>query len=159
MNMKTVIYPGTFDPITNGHLDIIQRSAALFPKVLVAVAANPNKNPLFSLSERVDLVQQSVCELHNVEVIAFEGLLADLLKQKQIHAIIRGVRSVNDFDYELQLAHLNRLLSEGVESIFLPPSERWSYLSSTMIREIHLHQGDVSQLVPKPVHQALLNLK
>lgn len=157
--MNTVIYPGTFDPITNGHLDIIQRSAALFPKVLVAVAANPNKNPLFSLSERVDLVQQSVCELHNVEVIAFEGLLADLLKQKQIHAIIRGVRSANDFDYELQLAHLNRLLSEGVESIFLPPSERWSYLSSTMIREIHLHQGDVSQLVPKPVHQALLNLK
>lgn len=159
MNMKTVIYPGTFDPITNGHLDIIQRSAALFPKVLVAVAANPNKKPLFSLSERLNLVRQSVCELHNVEVIAFEGLLADLLKQKQIHAIIRGVRSVNDFDYELQLAHLNRLLSEGVESIFLPPSERWSYLSSTMIREIHLHQGDVSQLVPKPVHQALLNLK
>ncbi|NBI42508.1 pantetheine-phosphate adenylyltransferase [[Haemophilus] felis] len=157
--MKTVIYPGTFDPITNGHLDIIQRSAALFPKVLVAVAANPNKKPLFSLSERLNLVRQSVCELHNVEVIAFEGLLADLLKQKQIHAIIRGVRSANDFDYELQLAHLNRLLSEGVESIFLPPSERWSYLSSTMIREIHLHQGDVSQLVPKPVHQALLNLK
>lgn len=157
--MNTVIYPGTFDPITNGHLDIIQRSAALFSKVLVAVAANPNKNPLFSLSERVDLVQQSVRELHNVEVIAFEGLLADLLKQKQIRAIIRGVRSASDFDYELQLAHLNRLLSEGVESIFLPPSERWSYLSSTMIREIHLHQGDVSQLVPKPVHQALLNLK
>ncbi|NBI12664.1 pantetheine-phosphate adenylyltransferase [[Haemophilus] felis] len=157
--MNTVIYPGTFDPITNGHLDIIQRSAALFPKVLVAVAANPNKKPLFSLSERLNLVRQSVCELHNVEVIAFEGLLADLLKQKQIHAIIRGVRSANDFDYELQLAHLNRLLSEGVESIFLPPSERWSYLSSTMIREIHLHQGDVSQLVPKPVHQALLNLK
>lgn len=157
--MNTVIYPGTFDPITNGHLDIIQRSAALFSKVLVAVAANPNKNPLFSLSERVDLVQQSVRELHNVEVIAFEGLLADLLKQKQIRALIRGVRSASDFDYELQLAHLNRLLSEGVESIFLPPSERWSYLSSTMIREIHLHQGDVSQLVPKPVHQALLNLK
>lgn len=157
--MKTVIYPGTFDPITNGHLDIIQRSAVLFPKVLVAVAENPNKKPLFNLQQRVDLVKESVSHLENVEVIGFDGLLANLLKQRSIHAIIRGVRSASDFDYELQLAHLNRLLSQGVESLFLPPSERWSYLSSTMIREIYLHEGDVRGLVPSAVYQALQALK
>lgn len=155
--MKTVIYPGTFDPISNGHLDIIERAAKLFPQVLVAVAENTTKKPLFNLQERLVLVQKSVQALQNVEVIAFDGLLAHLVKDRQIHAIIRGVRSASDFDYELQLAQLNRLLSDGVESIFLPPSERWSYLSSTMIREIYLHQGDVKALVPEPVYQALLN--
>lgn len=157
--MITVIYPGTFDPITNGHLDIIQRTARLFPQVLVAVASNPNKRPLFDLDTRVTLVKQTVAHLPNVSVVGFLDLLADVVKARQITAIIRGVRSASDFDYELQLAHLNRVLTEGVESLFFPPSERWSYVSSTMIREIHLHHGDVRKLVPEVVYQALEALK
>ncbi|MBE2896836.1 pantetheine-phosphate adenylyltransferase [Pasteurellaceae bacterium HPA106] len=151
----TVIYPGTFDPITNGHFDIITRAAALFPRVVVAVAASPSKKPLFSLDERVALVQQSCCELQNVEVIGFSGLLADVILDRKIKGIVRGVRAVADFEYELQLSHLNRLLTHGVESLFFPPSDRWSYVSSTMIREITLHGGDVSSLVPAPVLTAL----
>ncbi|PJG85537.1 pantetheine-phosphate adenylyltransferase [Conservatibacter flavescens] len=153
--MTTVIYPGTFDPITNGHLDIIARAALLFPHLIVAVAANPNKKPMFELATRVELVEKSVSHLSNVTVVGFSGLLADLIKEKQAKAIIRGVRAVADFEYELQLSHLNRLLTQGVESLFFPPSDRWSYVSSTMIREITLHGGDVSQLVPKPVLEAL----
>lgn len=153
--MKTVIYPGTFDPLTNGHLDIIERSAKLFPEILVAVASNPSKQPLFNLAERVSLVEQSVHHLDNVRVIGFSGLLADYVKQHNISAIIRGVRASKDFEYELQLAYLNRLLSKGVESIFLPPSEQWAYVSSTIVREVYLHQGDVSHWVPTAVLTAL----
>ncbi|MDY4280914.1 MAG: pantetheine-phosphate adenylyltransferase [[Pasteurella] mairii] len=153
--MTTVIYPGTFDPITNGHLDIIERSAALFSRTIVAVAASPSKRPLFSLSERVALAQQSVAHLANVEVIGFSDLLAKVVMENNIQVIIRGVRTTTDFEYELQLAHLNRLLTQGVESLFLPPSEKWAFVSSSIVREIYLHQGDVSQLVPKPVLHAL----
>lgn len=153
--MTTVIYPGTFDPITNGHLDIIKRSAVLFSRVFVAVAASPNKKPLFSLEERVNLAQQAVSHLSNVSVIGFSGLLADIVKQHNITAIIRGMRTTMDFEYELQLAHLNRLLTQGVESLFLPSSEQWSYVSSTIVREIYLHGGEVSQFVPQAVVQAL----
>ena len=157
--MTTVIYPGTFDPISNGHLDIIQRSAGLFDKVLVAVAENPSKKPLFSLEQRVDLVRQSCAHLANVEVFGFADLLAHTVKTLQVQAIVRGVRSATDFDYEVQLAHLNRQLTNGVETIFFPPAEKWSYLSSTMIREIYLHKGDVKEFVPAPVYQALLAKK
>ena len=153
--MTTVIYPGTFDPITNGHLDIIERSAALFSRTIVAVAASPSKRPLFSLSERVVLAQQSVAHLANVEVIGFSDLLAKVVMENNIQVIIRGVRTTTDFEYELQLAHLNRLLTQGVESLFLPPSEKWAFVSSSIVREIYLHQGDVSQLVPEPVLHAL----
>ena len=156
--MTTVIYPGTFDPITNGHVDIIQRSAVLFDEVIVAVAKNPSKQPLFNLEQRVELARLSVAHLENVEVIGFEDLLANVVKEKQIHAIIRGVRTTMDFEYELQLAHLNRLLTNGVESLFLPPAEKWSYVSSTIVRDIFLHQGDVSQLVPTAVLKALERL-
>lgn len=148
---KTVIYPGTFDPITNGHLDIIERSAVLFPKVIVAVAESPTKKPLFNLQERVRLVEESVSHLANVEVIGFSDLLANVVKQHHITAIIRGMRTTMDFEYELQLAHLNRALTDGVESLFLPSTEKWSYVSSTIVREIYLHKGDVSQFVPTPV--------
>lgn len=154
--MTTVIYPGTFDPITNGHLDIIERSAALFSRTIVAVAASPSKRPLFSLSERVVLAQQSVAHLANVEVIGFSDLLAKVVMENNIQVIIRGVRTTTDFEYELQLAHLNRLLTQGVESLFLPPSEKWAFVSSSIVREIYLHQGDVSQLVPEPVLHALM---
>ena len=153
--MTSVIYPGTFDPITNGHLDIIERSAVIFPRVLVAVANSPSKKPLFSLDERVELVRQSVAHLSNVEVFGFSDLLANVIKQHNIFAIIRGVRTTTDFEYELQLAALNRLLTKGVDSLFFPPAEKWAFISSTIVREIYLHGGDVAELVPVPVFNAL----
>ena len=153
--MTSVIYPGTFDPITNGHLDIIERSAVIFPRVLMAVANSPSKKPLFSLDERVELVRQSVAHLSNVEVFGFSDLLANVVKQRNISAIIRGVRTTTDFEYELQLAALNRLLTKGVDSLFFPPAEKWAFVSSTMVREIYLHGGDVAELVPVPVFNAL----
>ena len=153
--MTSVIYPGTFDPITSGHLDIIERSAVIFPRVLVAVANSPSKKTLFSLDERVELVRQSVAHLSNVEVFGFSDLLANVVKQRNISAIIRGVRTTTDFEYELQLAALNRLLTKGVESLFFPPAEKWAFVSSTIVREIYLHGGDVAELVPVPVLNAL----
>ena len=153
--MTSVIYPGTFDPITNGHLDIIERSAVIFPRVLVAVANSPSKKPLFSLDERVELVRQSVAHLSNVEVFGFSDLLANVIKQHNISAIIRGVRTTTDFEYELQLAALNRLLTKGVDSLFFPPAEKWAFVSSTIVREIYLHGGDVAEIVPVPVFNAL----
>ncbi|ADO81734.1 TPA: pantetheine-phosphate adenylyltransferase [Haemophilus influenzae] len=153
--MMSVIYPGTFDPITNGHLDIIERSAVIFPRVLVAVANSPSKKTLFSLDERVELVRQSVAHLSNVEVFGFSDLLANVIKQHNISAIIRGVRTTTDFEYELQLAALNRLLTKGVDSLFFPPVEKWAFVSSTIVREIYLHGGDVAELVPVPVFNAL----
>ncbi|WP_455487651.1 pantetheine-phosphate adenylyltransferase [Haemophilus sp.] len=153
--MTSVIYPGTFDPITNGHLDIIERSAVIFPRVLVAVANSPSKKPLFLLDERVELVRQSVAHLSNVEVFGFSDLLANVIKQHNISAIIRGVRTTTDFEYELQLAALNRLLTKGVDSLFFPPAEKWAFVSSTIVREIYLHGGDVAELVPVPVLNAL----
>ncbi|MEX4489880.1 pantetheine-phosphate adenylyltransferase [Haemophilus influenzae] len=153
--MTSVIYPGTFDPITNGHLDIIERSAVIFPRVLVAVANSPSKKPLFSLDERIELVRQSVTHLSNVEVFGFSDLLANVIKQHNISAIIRGVRTTTDFEYELQLAALNRLLTKGVESLFFPPVEKWAFVSSTIVREIYLHGGDVAELVPVSVFNAL----
>lgn len=156
--MITMIYPGTFDPITNGHLDIINRAAALFPKLIVAVAASPSKKPMFSLAQRLEMVQAATANLTNVEVIAFDGLLAHLILAKNIQGIIRGARTSSDFDYELQLAHLNRLLTNGVESLFFPPSEKWSYVSSTMVREILLHKGDIQKLVPASVFAKITQL-
>ena len=153
--MTSVIYPGTFDPITNGHLDVIERSAVIFPRVLVAVANSPSKKPLFSLDERVELVRQSVAHLSNVEIFGFSDLLANVIKQHNISAIIRGVRTTTDFEYELQLADLNRLLTKGVDSLFFPPAEKWVFVSSTIVREIYLHGGDVAELVPVPVLNAL----
>ena len=153
--MTSVIYPGTFDPITNGHLDIIERSAVIFPRVLVAVANSPSKKPLFSLDERVELVRQSVAHLSNVEVFGFSDLLANVIKQHNISAIIRGVRTTTDFEYELQLVALNRLLTKGVDSLFFPPAEKWAFVSSTIVREIYLHGGDVTELVPVSVFNAL----
>lgn len=157
--MKPVIYAGTFDPITNGHLDIIQRSAALFGKVIVAVAKNPSKQPLFSLEQRIELVKKSCQGLNNIEVIGFSGLLADFAKQHNAAALVRGVRGADDIDYEIQLAQLNDKLANPLETIFFPPSVQWRYLSSTMVREIYRHQGNVEQFVPAAVYQALKDLK
>ncbi|MFL1908825.1 pantetheine-phosphate adenylyltransferase [Plesiomonas shigelloides] len=153
--MTNIIYPGTFDPVTNGHLDLIQRASRLFGHVTVAVAASPSKQPLFTLDERVELLRQSVATLPNVTVIGFKGLLVDLAKAQHSTVLLRGVRGVTDFDYEHQLANMNRRLMPELETVFLTPSEQWSFISSTLVREIALHGGDVSEFVPAAVLDVL----
>lgn len=155
MMSVNVIYPGTFDPVTNGHLDLIQRASRLFGHVTVAVAASPSKQPLFTLDERVELLRQSVAALPNVTVIGFKGLLVDLAKAQHSTVLLRGVRGVTDFDYEHQLANMNRRLMPELETVFLTPSEQWSFISSTLVREIALHGGDVSEFVPAAVLDVL----
>ena len=154
--MKKVVYPGTFDPITNGHVDLVERACRLFDNVIIAVADSPKKKPLFSLDERVSLAQQVLGHLDNIEVCGFSGLLARLVEEKQAQAMIRGLRAVSDFEYEFQLANMNRALSPKMESIFLTPSEHLSYISSTLVREIASLNGDVNQFVPQPVSDALI---
>jgi pantetheine-phosphate adenylyltransferase len=153
----TAIYPGTFDPITNGHLDLIARASRLYHKVIVAVAVNRGKAPLFSLDERVDLVKAVVAEYPNVEVIGFGNLLVDCAKQQGANVIVRGLRAVSDFEYEFQLAGMNRRLAPDLETVFLTPAEQYEFISSSMIREIAQLNGDVSCFVPDLVHQSLIN--
>lgn len=149
------IYPGTFDPITNGHIDIIARAAKLYHRVIVAVAVNNNKSPLFSLEQRVALVQAVTCEFSNVTVIGFSTLLVEFAKQQGANVILRGLRAVSDFEYEFQLAGMNRRLSPDLETMFLTPAEQYEFISSTMIREIARLKGDVSSFVPPIVRNAL----
>ena len=153
--MKKVLYPGTFDPITNGHLDLVERAAKLFDKVVVAVAENRKKSPLFHLDERVALVSECLENYDNVEVCGFNGLLIDLVKQKGASAILRGLRAVSDFEYEFQLATMNRVLDPEMESVFLTPAEHLSYISSSLVREIAMMGGCVDQFVPPQVAEAL----
>lgn len=153
--MKAVVYPGTFDPITNGHIDLIERALKLFDKVIVAVAASAKKNPLLSLEERTELATQALNHLNNIEVCGFDCLLVDFVKQKQATGLMRGLRAVSDFEYEFQLANMNRVLAPEMESIFLTPSEKFSYLSSSLVREIASLNGDISQFVPQVVEDAL----
>ncbi|MGL6002447.1 MAG: pantetheine-phosphate adenylyltransferase [Plesiomonas sp.] len=155
----TVIYPGTFDPITNGHLNLIQRAGRLFDHIVIAVAASPSKRPLFDLDERVRLIQTVTADLPNVEVIGFNGLLIELAKTQQANVLLRGVRGVTDFDYEHQLANMNRRLMPELETVFLTPSEEWAFISSTLVREIALHGGDVREFVPPAVATALTQKK
>lgn len=156
---KTVIYAGTFDPITNGHLDIIERVSHLFGRVIVAVAQNASKQPMLTLDERVSLVKQSCHALQNVEAVGFSGLLVDFAQAHNASCLIRGIRGADDIDYEIQLAQLNHKLSSRVETLFFPPSVEWRYLSSTMVREIYRHGGDISPFVPQAVNLALKNTK
>ncbi len=153
--MNIVVYPGTFDPITNGHTDIVQRAARMFDKVIVAVAANPKKNPLLALEKRVELTRQVLSHLPNVEVKGFSNLLAEFVTEQQGNVILRGLRAVSDFEYEFQLADMNRKLAPGVESLFLTPTNHLSFVSSTLIREIASLGGDVSEFVAPEVAQAL----
>lgn len=152
---KRVVYPGTFDPITNGHIDLVQRACHLFDFVTVAVAASPKKKPLFSLEERVDLCRNVLQHIDNIEVCGFDGLLAKFVPEKGAYGVVRGLRAVSDFEYEFQLANMNRALAPEMESLFLTPAEHLSYISSTLVREIALLDGDVGQFVPKKVEQAL----
>jgi pantetheine-phosphate adenylyltransferase len=149
------IYPGTFDPITNGHADLIARASKMFSHVMVAIASNPNKQPLFSLEERVNMVKQVTRHLPNVEVKGFTGLLADLARTEKANILIRGLRAVSDFEYEFQLANMNRRLNRDLESVFLTPSEENSFISSTLVKEVALHNGDVSGFCAPEVLVAL----
>ncbi|MGB3609640.1 MAG: pantetheine-phosphate adenylyltransferase [Cellvibrio sp.] len=154
--MRTVVYPGTFDPITNGHIDLVERACRLFDKVIVAVAASSRKNPLFSLEERVELAQETLAHLPNVEVCGFDILLVEFVRQKNAQAVLRGLRAVSDFEYEFQLANMNRALAPSMESIFLTPAEHLSYISSSIVREIAMLGGDVSKFVAPAVESALV---
>ena len=152
---KIVIYPGTFDPITNGHVDLIERAGKLFDKIIVAVAMSEGKSPLFDVDKRVSIVEEVVAPMENIEVIGFKGLLVDFAKEHNANALLRGLRAVSDFEYEFQLANMNRRLSPNLESLFLTPAEQFSFISSTLVREIATLNGDVSQFVPEAVQRAL----
>ncbi|MCX6835556.1 MAG: pantetheine-phosphate adenylyltransferase [candidate division Zixibacteria bacterium] len=157
--IRRALYPGTFDPVTNGHLSLIERACNLFDEVLVAVAVNTEKTPLFTPQERLELMRASVAELaekDRIHVELFDGLLADLIKNKQAVAIVRGLRAVSDFEYEFQMALMNRKLAREAETVFLMPALSWVYLSSSIVKDVSSHRGDVTGLVPEPVAEALL---
>lgn len=142
-----VIYPGTFDPITNGHSDLIERAAKMFDQVIVGIAASPSKKPMFDLEHRVRLVKEVTKHLNNVDIVGFSGLLVDFAKQYNANILVRGLRAVSDFEYEFQLANMNRRLMPELESVFLTPAEENSFISSTIVKEVALHNGDVSKFV------------
>ena len=155
MLTNTVVYPVTFDPVTNGHIDLVERAAKLFERVVVAVATSEKKAPLFDLDERVSLLQSCLQEVPAAEVVPFNGLLIDFVTAQQSHCVLRGLRAVADFEYEFQLANMNRAMNPEFESVFLTPSAELSYISSSLVREIASLGGDVSGFVPPNVAQAL----
>jgi pantetheine-phosphate adenylyltransferase len=155
--VKRGIYPGTFDPVTNGHLDLVQRGLRIFDEIIIAVALNPKKRPLFDIAERLELIREAVTGYRNVLVEAFDGLLVDYVKSKGGVAIIRGLRAVSDFEYELQMALMNRRLDMSVETVFMMPSEEHSFITSTIVKEAASFGGSVKGLVPDVVERALRN--
>ena len=154
-HLSRVIYPGTFDPITNGHLDLIERCADMFDEVIIAVAASPSKNTMFTLEERVQFAQQVTSHLDNVSSKGFTGLMVDFAKQEKANVLIRGLRTTVDFEYEFGLTNMYRRLMPGLESVFLTPAEEHAFISSTIVREVAIHGGDVTSFVPEVVSQAL----
>ncbi|HEY7771979.1 MAG TPA: pantetheine-phosphate adenylyltransferase [Marinagarivorans sp.] len=150
-----VVYPGTFDPITNGHIDLVGRASKLFDKVVIAVAASPRKKPLFTMEERVELCRQVLTKYNNIEVCGFDGLLAQVVKEHGACGVVRGIRAVSDFEYEFQLANMNRALEPEMESLFLTPAEHLSFISSSLVKEIASLDGDVNKFVPAAVKEAL----
>ena len=157
--VRTVIYPGSFDPITNGHLDVIERAAKLFDRVIVAVAVNSSKDPLFTKDQRQEQITEAVAALGNVEVSAFNGLLVDFARDQKSQAIIRGLRAVSDFEFEFQLALMNRKLEPNIETIFMMPRETYTFLSSKLVKEIAQLGGNVSAFVPPHVERALADCR
>jgi pantetheine-phosphate adenylyltransferase len=155
--MRSVVYPGTFDPITNGHSDLIARAAALFDRVVVAVAKDVAKQPTFDTDDRVALARAVCAGMANVEVVAFSGLLVDFARRLRVHVIMRGLRAVSDFEYEFQLAGMNRRMAPDIETLFLTPAEQYAYISSSLVKEIARLGGDVSAFVAPTVHAALQN--
>ncbi len=153
--MKIAVYPGSFDPITNGHIDIVKRASKMFDRIIVAIAEREPKKPIFTLEKRVSLAKKSLANLKNVEVIGFNNLLIDFVRQKKANTIIRGIRAVVDFDYEFQMVVTNRKLAPEIETIFFMPSAKYFYLSASLVKEIAALGGRISCFVPKPVAQAL----
>ena len=153
--MRRAVCPGSFDPVTNGHVDVINRAAGLYDELVVAVLVNPGKAGLFSVDERMELLRESVADLTNVTVDSFEGLLVDYCKSKDIPVIVKGLRAVSDFEYELQMAQMNRELA-GIETLFVPTAPQVGHLSSSLVKQIATFRGDVSRLVPKVVNDRLL---
>jgi pantetheine-phosphate adenylyltransferase len=153
--MTQAMYPGTFDPITNGHTDLVRRAAKLFDRVVIAIAANPGKTPLFTLEERIDMARHVFADVKNIEVTGYSGLTVDFARQHGLSVVVRGLRAVSDFDYEFQLATMSRHLSDEVDYVFLTPSEQFMFISSTLVREIAGLGGEVSKFVHPLVDQAL----
>lgn len=152
---QKIIYPGTFDPLTLGHLNIIQRASALFDEVLLAIAASPGKRPLFSLEERIQLAEQICAPLKNVKVLGFDNLLIDFMQSQQVSLLLRGIRTNTDFEYETQLAAMYRRLMPNIEILFMPPAEEFTFISSTLVREVALHGGSTLQFVDPIVAKAI----
>lgn len=153
--VRRAIYPGSFDPITNGHLDVIQRAAKLFDEVIVAVAFNEQKSSLFSVEERVALIQRAAADVPNIRIARFDGLLVDFARQQQASAVVRGLRAISDFEFEFQMALMNRKLEPEIETIFMMPAEKYTYISSRIVKEIARLGGDVTAFVPATVAEAL----
>lgn len=149
------IYPGTFDPLTNGHLDLLTRAARMFDHLILAIAASPSKNTLFTLEERVALAREVTSHLTNVEVMGFSELMAHFAQKHQANILVRGLRAVSDFEYEWQLAKMNTHLMPELESVFLMPAEQWSFISSTLVKEVARHGGDIDPFLPQPISAAL----
>jgi len=156
---QSAVYPGTFDPITNGHHDLVRRAAGIFDRVVIGIAANPGKAPLFSLAERVELAQKVLADLRNVTVLGYAGLTVDFAREQGCGVVVRGLRAVSDFEFEFQLANMSRHLSRDVDYVFMTPQEQFSYISSTLVREIALYGGDVSEFVHPVVAEALKSRK
>lgn len=153
--MAVAIYPGSFDPVTNGHLDIIKRASGLFDKLYVGVLSNSSKNPLFSIDNRVTMIKEAVGDIPNIEVVSYNGLLVDYCKTNNITAIVRGLRAITDFDYELQIAQTNRVMEPSIDTVFLTTSLEYAYLSSSIVKEIASYHGKIDKLVPENVRLAL----
>ena len=157
--MKTALFPGSFDPVTLGHIDVIKRAAKLFDKLIVAVAVNTSKDPMFDIEKRVEILKLSCNGIKNIEIISFDGLLVDALKRYKVSAVVRGLRAISDFEYEFQMAMMNREINPDFETIFLMPSPQYSFVSSRMIKEIVLLGGDISAFVPEPVIEKIRRKK
>jgi len=152
---RIAVYPGTFDPITNGHHDLVRRAASIFQRVIVAIAANPNKAPMFPLETRVDLAQRVLHDLENVEVLGYSGLTVDFARAHKATVVVRGLRAVSDFEFEFQLANMNRHVAREIETVFLTPQEQFTFISSTLVREIAVLGGDVHEFVHPTVEAEL----
>ena len=153
--MKTAVYPGTFDPITNGHIDIIERALNIFDKVIIAISVDSMKNPLFTVEERIKMISEAVKDIQRIEIDSFSGLLVDYAKKINAIAVIRGLRAVSDFEYEFQMALMNKKLAPEVEQVFLTPDQKYTYLSSSLVKEVASLGGDISELVTPSVKKAL----